>query len=101
MGRTLERAANPGALHSRPSLKGLFGLNREANGDLGRAVENLEQMVAKQATILAPWSTYGNQFNAAVAGVAFGTGDIGLLHAGNLPPRRPGSNTAVSDSPAS
>ena len=70
----LERPPTAAAL-----LKCLFGLNREANGDFGRAVENLKQMVAKQAAILAPWSTYGNQFNAAVAGIAFGTG-YGCAH---------------------
>jgi hypothetical protein len=37
-------------------------------------------MVAKQATILALGSPYGNQLNPAVTGIAFGAGDIGLLH---------------------
>jgi hypothetical protein len=78
-----------------PSLERLFGLNREADGDFGRAVENLKQMVAKQATILAPWSTHGNQFNPAVTGIAFGAGNIGLLHGGSLPSRGCSSNTAA------
>jgi len=92
--RRIERLKRPPTAAA--LLKCLFRLNREANSDLGRAVENLKQMVAQQAAILAPRSTYGNQFNAAVAGIAFGTGDIGLLHGGNLPPRGGSSNTAAS-----
>ena len=46
-------------------------------------------MVAKQATILALWSPYGNQFNPAVTGLAFGTGDIGFLHGRQATTLRP------------
>jgi len=92
--RRIERLKRPPTAAA--LLKCLFRLNREANSDLGRAVENLKQMVAQQAAILAPRSTYGNQFNAAVAGIAFGTGDIGLLHGGNLPPRGCSSNPAAA-----
>ena len=70
--RRSRQQGGPLATLTRPSLESLFGLNREADGDFGRAVENLEQMVAKQAAILAPWSTYGNQFNPAVTGIACG-----------------------------
>jgi hypothetical protein len=35
------------------SLECLFGLDGEANGDFARAVENLEEMIAEQATKLA------------------------------------------------
>ena len=77
-------------VHSQGSLERLFGLNREANGYFGRAVEDLEQMVAKQATILAFWSPYGNEFNPAVTGIALGAGDIGLLHGRHaITPRLP------------
>ncbi len=41
------------------------------------------------------WSTHGNQFDPAVTGVALGTGNVGLLHAGNLPPRNRHSNMAT------
>jgi hypothetical protein len=62
-------------------FEGLFGLNREADGDLGRTVENLKDLIAEQATELALGSWSGSQLNAAVAGVTFRTGDVGLSHA--------------------
>jgi hypothetical protein len=45
-----------------------------------RSVENLEQVVARQATELAPGAGSRHQFDAAVAGPTIGTGDIGLSH---------------------
>jgi hypothetical protein len=62
-------------------FEGLFGLDREADGDLGCTIENLEDLIAKQAAELALGSRSGSQLDAAVAGVAFGTGDVGLSHA--------------------
>jgi hypothetical protein len=64
------------------SLKRLFGLDGEADGYVGFAVESLKQMIADQAMKLALTASLGNQFNATVAGIAFRTADIGLSHAG-------------------
>jgi hypothetical protein len=60
-----------------PSFKYLFGLDSEPKGNFGFPVE---EMVAEQATEFTLWPSYGNQLNAAVASIAFGTGDIGFLH---------------------
>lgn len=68
------------------SLERLFGLDREAEGNLRRTVENLQDMIAEQAPVLALGAAYGIQFNAAVAGIAFGTGDVGPSHPGYMPP---------------
>jgi hypothetical protein len=62
-------------------FEGLFGLNSEADGDLGRTVENLKDVIAEQATELALGSRSGSQLDAAVARVTFRTGDVGLSHA--------------------
>jgi hypothetical protein len=53
-----------------------------ANGDFARAVENLEEMIAEQATKLAFGSDPGNQLYPAIAGLALGAGDLGLSHEG-------------------
>jgi hypothetical protein len=45
-------------------------------------------MVAQQTTEFAPGPLFGNQLKAAVAGVAVGTGDVGLLHPANMRLRR-------------
>jgi hypothetical protein len=68
------------------SLERLFGLDREAEGNLRRTVENLQDMIAEQAPVLALGAAYGIQFNAAVASIAFGTGDVGPSHPGYMPP---------------
>ena len=62
------------------SSKYLFGLDREPISYFDCAVESLKQMFAEQATKLARWPPFGNQFNPAVASPALGTGDIGLSH---------------------
>jgi hypothetical protein len=41
-------------------------------------------MVAQQTTEFAPGPLFGNQLKAAVAGVAVGAGDVGLLHPANM-----------------
>jgi hypothetical protein len=61
-----------------PSIQ--YGLDGEAHGYVSRAVENLKDLVANQTTEFAPGPLFGNEFNPAVAGVAFGAGDVGLLH---------------------
>lgn len=66
------------------SFEHFFGLNREADGYGGFAVEHLKDMTTQQAAELALGPLAGNQFNAAVACVAFGTGDVGLSHLQNM-----------------
>jgi hypothetical protein len=58
--------------------------DREADRYFGRAIEDLEYVVAKQASILALPSLAGIQLNTAVAGMAFGACHIGLLHRTSL-----------------
>ena len=41
-------------------------------------------MVAQQTTEFAPGPLFGNQFKAAVAGMAVGTGDVGFSHRINM-----------------
>jgi len=45
-------------------------------------------MVAQQATEFAPGPLFGNQFKAAVAGMAVGTGDVGFPHRINMRQRQ-------------
>jgi hypothetical protein len=57
-------------------LEYLLGLDCEADGYFGRAVENLKEMAADEATELALGPRPGGQFNAAVARMTFGTSDV-------------------------
>ena len=57
-------------------FEGLCRLNREADRDVGRPVELLEHLVAKQATILAGDAGPGSQLDAAIASVTGRTGEI-------------------------
>jgi hypothetical protein len=59
----------------------LFGLDRETDCNLGATVENLKDMTTKQTVELAPDSLFGNQFDAAITRVTFGTSEVGLSHA--------------------
>ena len=61
-------------------LEYLFRLDREAQRNFGRSVENLEQMATDQAMELALGPRFRGQFNATVAGAAFGTDDVGFSH---------------------
>lgn len=65
-----------------------YGLDREAHGYVRRAVENLKDLVAGQTAEFAPGPLFGSEFNPPVAGVAFGAGDVGLLHLRNMRLRR-------------
>ena len=62
------------------------GLHREANGHFGRAIENLKNVIADQATEFAFGPGLGRQFDAAIAGLAVQTGEVGLSHARELTP---------------
>lgn len=66
------------------ALEGLFGLHREADGDFGRPVENLEEVIARQTAELAGGSLAAGEFNAAIAGTALRTDDVGLFHVANV-----------------
>jgi len=61
--------------------KKLSGLHRETDRNLGAAVEHLKDLVTNQTAKLAFDALFGNQFDTAIAGVAFGTGEIRLFHA--------------------
>jgi hypothetical protein len=56
------------------------GLDREADGDFGRAVENLKDMITEQAMVLALGPFAGSHFNTAIASAAFRASDIGFDH---------------------
>jgi hypothetical protein len=62
------------------SLEYLFGLDREADGYFGCAVENFKNMIAVQAAIFTCRRLSGIYFNPAIASTALRTGDIGFLH---------------------
>ena len=79
----------------RALFEGLFGLHREADGDVGLAVEHFQQMAAQQAMKLALGAPLRNQFDAAVAGMAFGTGQIRFFHGRYMLPDGPISNPAA------
>ena len=68
------------------SFECLFGLDREAERNFRRPVENLKEMIAEQATELALGAANGIQFNAAVAGIAFWTDYVGPSHRAYMPP---------------
>jgi hypothetical protein len=62
------------------SFEGLFGLNREADGHVGFAVEYLDDVIAQQAAELALGPLAGNQFDPSVPRVALRTAEVGLSH---------------------
>lgn len=61
-------------------LEYLLRLDREAQRDFGRSVESLEEVATDQAMEFAHGPRLRGQFNAAVAGAAFGTGHVGFSH---------------------
>jgi len=63
-----------------PNFPFSFGLNGKAQRHFVRAVKNFKEVVATQATELTPGARSRHQFNASVARVAIGTGDVGLSH---------------------
>jgi hypothetical protein len=65
----------------------LLGLDRKADGDLCRPVENLNEMTAKHAMEFALDSAAGTQLQAAIAGMAVRTDDIRFFHRSNMGPR--------------
>jgi len=65
------------------ALKGSFGLYREADGDLGRAVEHLQYVIAQQTAELAGGPCAAREFDAPITGTATRTNDIGFFHGAN------------------
>ena len=57
-------------------FEGFFRLNGETDRDIGRAVEPLKNLVAKQTTILALGAGPRGQLNAAIAGMTGGTSTV-------------------------
>ena len=64
-------------------LECLFGLHRQADGDLGGAVENLEHMIAQQAAELAFGAVTARQFDPPIARAAIRADDVGFSHVKN------------------
>ena len=62
----------------------LTGLHRETDRNLGATVEHLKDVIANQTAELAFNTLLGNQFNPAIASVAFGTGEVGFLMSGTV-----------------
>lgn len=71
------------------SLERSLGLDRETDGYFGQSVENLKDVIAEQTPVLALGPLAGCQFNPAVSGVAFRTGDIAFFHIANMRRDRP------------
>jgi hypothetical protein len=61
-------------------MRGPFRLHGEAKGHTGRSVENFQQVIATSTTIFACRGMLIRQLKAAIAGIAFGTRDVGYLH---------------------
>ena len=57
----------------------LFWLNGEAGADVGLAIEDPKRLIAEQAAIRALGSWAGDQLDAAIAGIALGTGAVGYF----------------------
>ena len=68
-----------GTISVADALEGSFGLNGEADGDFGRAVENLEHVIAQEAVKFAQGVPAAGKLNAPIAGAAVRTDDIGFF----------------------
>jgi hypothetical protein len=66
-------------------FEGFFRLDREADRNIGRTIEHLEHLIAKQATKRAFGARPRGQLDAAIAGIAGRTGDVGFLHSESMP----------------
>jgi hypothetical protein len=55
-------------------------LDSQTDCNVNATVENLKDMIAKQATELAPGSFFGNQFDTPVASFTLGANEVGLSH---------------------
>jgi len=60
----------------------LFRRDRETVGNLGRTIEDFQDVVAQRTAELARRPTPRGQFDSAEASVAFGADDVAFLHTG-------------------
>jgi hypothetical protein len=67
-------------------LKHSFRLDGKADRYFGRPVKNFKDVTTQQAPVLALGAPTGYQFDPAVAGLAFGTGDIAFFHQSHMRP---------------
>ena len=61
-------------------FEGLLGLHRQAEGNVGGAIEHFKDLIAEQTAILASGSTARGQLDAPITGVAAGTSNVGFFH---------------------
>src|SRR5271163_1798021 len=66
-------------------FEGSFRLHGQADRNIARAIERLQDMIAEQAAELAFGAGSGSQFDAAITGMAVGTGNVGLFHFESMP----------------
>jgi hypothetical protein len=66
-------------------FEGFFRLNRQADRNIARTIERLKELIAEQAAELAFGTGPGRQFDAAIAGMAVGTANVGLIHFESMP----------------
>ena len=77
-----DRALVPRLAQPQPALfEQLFRRDRQSIGDLGRAVEDFQNVIAEWTVKLARGSVPRGQFDPAKAGVAFGADDVAFFHA--------------------
>jgi hypothetical protein len=73
-------AAGSGGKPFFPIIPQPRGLDGETDGDLMRAVEKFQNLIAEQAPKLASFPRSRRQLDPAISGAAFGTHDIGSSH---------------------
>jgi hypothetical protein len=78
-------------------LEQFFGCDGEAISDLGRAIEDFQNVIAERTVKFAGGSLPRGQFDPAETGVAFGADDIAFLHARTMPAVDKRSKTMSTD----
>jgi hypothetical protein len=76
-------------------FKNLFRRDREAVGNIGRAVEDFEQVMAERAFELARGPAPRRKLDPAEAGMAFRTDDVAFFHRPIMPVLHNRSTTAA------
>jgi hypothetical protein len=84
-----------GQQNQRPSFEQFFGRNCETVRDLGRAIEDFQDVIAERAVKFARGSVPRGQFDPAKASIAFGADDIAFSHAGTMHADHHRSKTAA------
>src|ERR1700753_3257755 len=88
-------ASGAGRAQSLDLFKDLFGRDRQAVGAIGRAVGDLDQVMAERALEFARGPAPRGKLDPAEAGMAFGTDDIAFFHRVIMPFFHNRSTTAV------